>query len=64
MRFLIVLPVLLITSCAASISDADHKTCRDRGLAEGTQKYAACVEQASQARLDHWERTNRVDMSH
>ncbi len=63
MRIFAVLPILLMASCASGVSDADHKTCRDRGLAEGAQTYAECVKQVSQERLRLWDRTNRTDMS-
>lgn len=65
MRFLVVLPFLMMAGCATDASFArDHQTCRDRGLTEGTAQYTNCVGEVSDERWRRWSKSTRIDMSH
>lgn len=64
MRFLIILPILLMASCNSDLStDGEKQACRDGGTAEGSQMYKNCIERASNRRARFLERDTSQDLS-
>ena len=60
MRYLAVLPFLILAGCATDVSNAnDQQICRERGISEGTARYQNFVRQVSHERLLRWDIAGR-----